>query len=302
LERIEIPPIIYDGCDGLGLISEDPLSFAAGDENVRRYVGNGVANASDPTGLQDPRRGFITPPSPVFIDVDHTFPDDSHRPLTPGEIDIVRQVYGYHIDVHRVVIYNRPFWGPLNFNGYGLGGSNTITPYGSPYFLPQNYRNDFSQADIRARGLFVHEMAHVLQYQRGMNVVAEGLRTSRAYSDYRQSYSFNFASFGRPLSEFNLEQQADLFKLLYFIQEGYEDGVGKNYELYRRLRQTIGSYETGTGPRQIGPQFPPPYVEPSEEEDPTPSSHLPDDYWGPFNNDVPIYSERRYNSYPDCEG
>ena len=32
-------------------ISEDPIGFAAGDANVTRYVGNGVLNATDPSGL-----------------------------------------------------------------------------------------------------------------------------------------------------------------------------------------------------------------------------------------------------------
>jgi len=33
-------------------ISEDPIGFAAGDENVRRYVGNRVTRSTDPDGLQ----------------------------------------------------------------------------------------------------------------------------------------------------------------------------------------------------------------------------------------------------------
>ncbi len=31
-------------------LSEDPIGFAAGDTNVRRYVGNGVTGATDPSG------------------------------------------------------------------------------------------------------------------------------------------------------------------------------------------------------------------------------------------------------------
>jgi RHS repeat-associated protein len=33
-------------------VSEDPESFRAGDENLRRYVGNGVLGATDPSGLR----------------------------------------------------------------------------------------------------------------------------------------------------------------------------------------------------------------------------------------------------------
>jgi len=42
----------YDPVMGQWL-SEDPLSFAAGDENVRRYVGNRVVDLMDPTGLEE---------------------------------------------------------------------------------------------------------------------------------------------------------------------------------------------------------------------------------------------------------
>ncbi len=38
--------------------SEDPISFEAGDANLRRYVGNGPTNATDPTGL-DPDANSI---------------------------------------------------------------------------------------------------------------------------------------------------------------------------------------------------------------------------------------------------
>lgn len=55
LSCIEIPQCIYDSCDGLGLFSQDPIGFAAGDANLYRYVGNSPTNATDPSGLQEPR-------------------------------------------------------------------------------------------------------------------------------------------------------------------------------------------------------------------------------------------------------
>ena len=35
-------------------LNEDPMSFAAGDPNLRRYVRNSATNATDPSGLVDP--------------------------------------------------------------------------------------------------------------------------------------------------------------------------------------------------------------------------------------------------------
>ena len=46
--------------------SEDPKRFQAGDVNLDRYVGNNPTNATDPTGLQDPR---IIPPTLLPTDV-----------------------------------------------------------------------------------------------------------------------------------------------------------------------------------------------------------------------------------------
>ncbi len=59
-------------------ISEDPLSFAAGDANVARYVGNEVTGAIDPSGLDDlpklppgtPANGFHGTGQWVFTNFD----------------------------------------------------------------------------------------------------------------------------------------------------------------------------------------------------------------------------------------
>ena len=46
-------------------LSDDPLGFGAGDVNVQRYVGNDVAQTTDPTGLRGfPIRGPRTVPNP----------------------------------------------------------------------------------------------------------------------------------------------------------------------------------------------------------------------------------------------
>jgi RHS repeat-associated protein len=43
----------YDAAIGQW-VSQDPKGFDAGDENLRRYVGNGAVEKSDPTGLEEP--------------------------------------------------------------------------------------------------------------------------------------------------------------------------------------------------------------------------------------------------------
>ena len=53
LERIEIPQCIYDSRIGLGLLSKDPIGFAAGDTNLYRMTGNHPNMSNDPSGLFD---------------------------------------------------------------------------------------------------------------------------------------------------------------------------------------------------------------------------------------------------------
>ena len=54
-------------------ISQDPTSFAAGDVNLYRYVGNGPTNATDPTGLDGalnnavPATDFLSPTTSQFV-------------------------------------------------------------------------------------------------------------------------------------------------------------------------------------------------------------------------------------------
>ena len=53
-------------------LSEDPIGFSAGDENVRRYVGNGVVDSIDPNGLQEP---FVDQRMPIGARCTGSWPD-----------------------------------------------------------------------------------------------------------------------------------------------------------------------------------------------------------------------------------
>ena len=59
LERIEIPQWIEGSCVGLGLLSKDPIGFAAGDTNLYRMTGNHPNMATDPSGLEEKRGRWI---------------------------------------------------------------------------------------------------------------------------------------------------------------------------------------------------------------------------------------------------
>ncbi|MEK0166519.1 MULTISPECIES: type IV secretion protein Rhs [Pseudescherichia] len=105
---------------------------------------------------------------------------------------------------------------------FGLQNKDTaMTPNGELYFRTW-YTNDFSVADYPLRHLFIHEMSHVWQRERGMNVIARGLVSF--------AVSYRYSLDGRPLRRYPMEQQAQIIAD-YFILTNY------GYSLWMILRR-----------------------------------------------------------------
>ncbi|MBL8817437.1 MAG: RHS repeat-associated core domain-containing protein [Planctomyces sp.] len=74
-------------------ISEDPIGFAAGDANLRRYVGNSMPNAVDPTGLEEKEMELVVFGRPnvggprVQYQGEIMFPQVARRLGIPGSDD-----------------------------------------------------------------------------------------------------------------------------------------------------------------------------------------------------------------------
>ncbi len=83
----------YDA--GIGrFISEDPIGFAAGDENLSRYVGNSSPNAEDPSGLMQDEPTIYTPMDPEEIFRTYALPDFLQDPLNPPTTNKILQYVG----------------------------------------------------------------------------------------------------------------------------------------------------------------------------------------------------------------
>lgn len=84
------------------------------------------------------------------------------------------------------------------------------------YAPPGAYRADFSLGDLKTKGLFVHELAHVLQYQEGVNVRWEGLKIlmSGGYARGNLSRTYGVTYQSNYLGV-NIEQQAELWRMHY---------------------------------------------------------------------------------------
>lgn len=127
------------------------------------------------------------------------------RPLTTGEISLARSVFCHGIDYSRVEIHHGSYF-PFDLQSEQVA----MAPNGSIYFMTELYRDDFFHEDPRGKHLFIHEMAHVWQYQMGMNVRMRGLVSAIV------SYKYSSPHY-KTLRDYSLEQQASIIADYYYI-------------------------------------------------------------------------------------
>jgi len=127
------------------------------------------------------------------------------RPLTPGEVALVASVFGDALDVRTVTLRRAKFWllQPVWV---------VMAPDGHIWFHPDGnaWSDDFSAAPLHARALFVHEMVHVWQRQRGIRLWL------RRYPLARYAYALVP---GKPFGRYGIEQQACIVEDAYRRRE-----------------------------------------------------------------------------------
>ena len=128
------------------------------------------------------------------------------RPLTPGEVDLAHSVYRDSIDLAPVTIRRRK-WFPLQPREVAMA------PRGHIHFHPDAsaWSEDFSREDADRRGLFIHELCHVWQHQRGICLPLARHPFCR--------YSYTIKP-GWKLPRYGLEQQAEIVRHAYLLREG----------------------------------------------------------------------------------
>lgn len=128
------------------------------------------------------------------------------RPLSDAERTLARSVFGDAIDYDAVRIVNRKwaFFQPLNV---------TMAPQGSIHFHPGGggYSDCFGAASLSGQGLLIHELVHVWQHQRGVNLVL------RRHPFCRYSYSIKP---GWTLERYGIEQQAEIVRHTFLLRRG----------------------------------------------------------------------------------
>lgn len=128
------------------------------------------------------------------------------RMLTDGEINLARSVYGDTIDYGQVRISNTKwaFFQPRD---------TVMAPSGTIHFHPKGHlcRDDFGAAALHEQGLFIHEMCHVWQHQRGVYLPLARHPFCRYHYSVRP---------GWPLHRYGIEQQAEIVRHAFLLRRG----------------------------------------------------------------------------------
>ncbi|MDP3490036.1 MAG: hypothetical protein Q8R71_07855 [Phenylobacterium sp.] len=114
------------------------------------------------------------------------------RALTDGEVALGREVFGDGLEPRRIRILSLPIWP----RAFAAGSRLMVYPL-------EAAAQDFSQAPLGLQGLFIHELTHVWQAQRGVGLIWAKLRCG----DGPQAYAYDLAS-GHSFDDLNIEQQA----------------------------------------------------------------------------------------------
>jgi hypothetical protein len=123
------------------------------------------------------------------------------RPLTAGETDLARRVFGTAIDYDKVRVHDTTFLP-------GLPPDTAMAPNGQLY-MARLYKPDYAQGNLRDQHLFIHEMTHVWQYQNKIlhPIAAAADLSLRHKFNYGAAYAYCLED-GKDLLDYNMEQQA----------------------------------------------------------------------------------------------
>ncbi|NNM75777.1 vgr related protein [Sphingomonas sp. ID1715] len=128
------------------------------------------------------------------------------RPLTEGERNLAAAMFGRAIDYEQVRIHAAKWW-PFQPRRVAM------SPDGHLWFHPEGglFKDDYSTCPLGDQGLFIHEMTHVWQHQRGV-----WLPLAR-HPFCRYDYSIKP---GWELTRYGLEQQAEIVRHTFLLRQG----------------------------------------------------------------------------------
>ncbi len=133
----------------------------------------------------------------------------TRRALTAGEVALGRALFGEEVAWGTVRVAQLP---PLGFAAMVPTGRTIL-------YSRARARLDFVQAPLAEQGLFVHELAHVWQAERGVV-----LALAKLLAIGRGAYRVEMRA-GARFAAYNIEAQAEIVRLLFLTRAGVDTGA-----------------------------------------------------------------------------
>jgi len=130
------------------------------------------------------------------------------RPLTTGEVELARSIFGGTMDYSRVRLFRGKWW-PLQPR------RSAMAPTGSIWFHPDGggWSDDFSKEPLGLQAFWMHEMTHVWQAQKRGRLYLPLMR----HPFCRYAYELKP---GRPFERYGIEQQAEIVRHRFLADRG----------------------------------------------------------------------------------
>jgi len=158
-----------------------------------------------------------------------------NRGLTLNERALAETVFQNALNYERIRVHDDKY---IFFQANNV----LMTPNGEIYAPGTMYRKDYAAEELNFKELFIHELAHVWQYQIGvLNPKLSGLfEFVRNGFSYHKAYRYVLES-GRDLIEYGMEQQAAMVAD-YFLVVVSGEGFGRhnaNKESFEQKRELL---------------------------------------------------------------
>ena len=139
------------------------------------------------------------------------------RKLTLGEIELAREIFKDSIKYQKVKVHHGKYF-------FGQPAGSGMTPNGEIYVADDArhnnflYKKDYSIQSVGLKAFFIHEMAHVWQYQNKILRVktAAVLGQIRHFGRYGKMYKYTLDA-DKKLIDYGIEQQAAIIEDYYIV-------------------------------------------------------------------------------------
>ena len=160
----------------------------------------------------------------------------TNRPLTAAEIALARSVFGDAMDPRPVKVHHDRWW-PLQPR------DAIMAPDGHIWCHPRGrlYRACYASDSLAMQALFIHEMTHVWQAQRGGRWYLPLMRHPFCRYVYTLSPGKDFADYG-------IEQQAEIVADAFLARRGVARPGKPGLEIYEALLPFLSSPAPATPP------------------------------------------------------